>query len=188
MPSPARHKTPKKPPGSPRDPNEGKLTDEQRAHIVARLALYDHVSDIHRDLVAQGIDISFQAVAKYNPESNVKLADRWRILFEETRKRWRDEIIAEPIADRAFRLRRLGQIHEQAMKRGALPLAAQMLEQAAKEVGNVFSNVTKGKIEHQHSHNHTGSVTIEEQRNMLSDRIGEALRAKAGAKAAATKH
>ena len=169
--------------------NEPKLTDAVRAQIVVRLALYDPVSDITADVKAIGFNITHQAISKYNPENNIKLAQRWRDLFENTRKKWSEEVMAEPIAQRAFRLRRLGQIHERAMQRGAYVVAANMLEQAAKEVGNVYSNVLKtqagGKVEHTHK---IEEVTPDERRNMLQDRIKEAMAAARKAQDSATTH
>lgn len=171
--------------------NHYKLTDAQRAEIVTRLALYDSVSDITAELNAQGVEITRQAVSQYNPDNNIRLAQQWRELFFKTRESWAAEIMAEPIAQRAFRLRRLGKIHEAAMQRGAYVIAASMLEQAAKEMGNVYSNVLKtqasGKVDHTHK---IEEVTPEERRNMLSDRLKEAMEAarNKAQKAAPTTH
>lgn len=160
-----------KPPPVPGAPG---MTDEVRAEIVTRLAMFDSPSEIRRDLLEQGIDISVQAVAAYSPLVNNgtrRLAQKWVELFHVTREGWLKEIAAEPIAHRAYRLRRLGMIHDRAMARGALTVAANMLEQAAKEVGNVYTNVAKvtGTVTHT-----TPDRTSDENRNLLADRLKEA--------------
>lgn len=161
-----------------------KLTDEIRAYIVTRLACYDQVGDITTEvLVRWGIDVSHQAISSYNPEGNRRqLAQRWVDLFYATRSGLIAELAAEPIASKALRLRRLWLLHESAYKRaiagGADALdqsteARMALEQAAKEVGNVFSNVSRqvGRVDHAHL---IVEVSAEERRNMLADRLKSA--------------
>ncbi|MNE85983.1 hypothetical protein D3C80_1830390 [compost metagenome] len=68
------------------------------------------------------------------------LAQRWADLFHECRKRFREETADIPIANRAFRLRALGRMAEKAESMKNMALTAQLLEQAAKEVGDVYVN------------------------------------------------
>lgn len=158
-----------------------KLTDEIRAHIVTRLACYDSVGDITTEVMERwGIDVSHQAVSQYNPEGNRRrLAQRWVDLFYTTRSGLMAELAAEPIASKSLRLRRLWLLHEAAFKRAiaggadALDQSAEArlaLEQAAKEVGNVFSNVSRqvGRVDHAHL---IVEVSADERRNMLADRL-----------------
>lgn len=56
------------------------------------------------------------------------------------RKRFRDDTADIPIANRAFRLRALGRMAERAESVKNLALAAQLLEQAAKETGGTYTN------------------------------------------------
>lgn len=156
-------------------PGEPGMNDQVRAEIVTRLAMFDKPADIHRDLIERGIDVSVQAVQAYNPGMNQgtrRLAQKWVELFHITREGWLKEIAAEPIAHRAYRLRRLGMIHDRALARGALTVAASMLEQAAKEVGNVYTNVAKvtGTVTHA-----MPDRTPDENRNLLADRLKEAI-------------
>lgn len=67
-------------------------------------------------------------------------------LFEDTRKRFREEIADIPIANRAYRLRALGRMAERAEGMRNMALAAQLYEQAAKESGGMYSN--KHQLEH----------------------------------------
>lgn len=161
-------------PGKPKK-GEGPLSEADRTEIVTRLAMYDSVAEIHKDLTERGIVVTHQAISAYNPGgANKTLAAKWITLFHETRQRFIDEMAAEPIAHRAYRLRQLDKLYRAAAKRGAIPLAAQILEQAAKEVGNVFSNVTKvkGQVDHLVAEVQT---TPDEMRNMLADRLKEAM-------------
>lgn len=151
------------------------LTDDIRAEIVTRLAMYDTVAEIQRSLHERGIEVTAQCISYYNPATKGKIADKWLTLFHRTREQWTTEMMAEPIAHRAYRLRKLDKLYDMAEKKGAIPLAAAILEQAAKEVGNVFSNVTKvkGQVDHQMP----GEVlmTADEMRNMLADRFKDAM-------------
>jgi hypothetical protein len=108
-------------------------------------------------------------------------------LFNKTREDFLAEIAAEPIANRAWRLRRLTELFEQATDKGDREEARKALEQAAKEVGNVFTNLAKvqgialpGQVD-------PGKTSIDELRNMLADRIGPGL-AQLAAQQQPTKH
>lgn len=160
-------------PGAPKK-EKGPLNDDLRAEIVTRFAMYDTLSEIHRSLTERGIDISVQGVQHYNPTGgNRSIADRWVTLFHDTRAKFQAEMMDEPIAQRAYRLRELHKLYLQARDRGALPLAASLLEQAAKETGGLYTNVTKlkGQVEALN----TPEVTSDEQRIMLAQRLSDAL-------------
>lgn len=178
----ARKIKPKKPASEPRQRNG--LDDEIRTEIVTRLALYDTVTEIHADLNARGIEIAVQSVSHYSPNSNRKMADRWMQLFEQTRAQYHAEVAAVPIGNRVWRLRKLQRLYTAAEKKGALVIAAGFLEQAAREAGGQFTNVSKvaGKVDHTHV---VDEVSPDERRNMLADRLKEGLARRA---AASTKH
>ncbi|WP_090346881.1 DUF2280 domain-containing protein [Pseudomonas guariconensis] len=88
------------------------------------------------------IDVTRQQVEQHDPtkRAGANLAAKWRTLFEDTRKRFREETSEIPIANRAFRLRVLGRMAEKAENMKNMALTAQLLEQAAKEVGDVYVN------------------------------------------------
>lgn len=160
-------------------PGEPGMTDEIRVEIVTRLAMFDGPTEIAQDLVDRGIDISKQSVAAYNPmtsHGNRRLSQKWVELFHTTREGFLKEIAAEPIAHRAWRLRRLTEDYYRA-RGGAEPdleVARKILEQAAKETGNVYTNVAKvtGSVAHTHTHI---DRTPDENRNILADRLKEAI-------------
>ncbi|MNN24351.1 hypothetical protein D3C81_1377810 [compost metagenome] len=89
-----------------------------------------------------GVAVTRQQVETHDPTktSGKGLAKRWVALFEDTRRRFREETAEIPIANRAYRLRALGRIAERAETMKNLPLAIQVLEQAAKEVGDIYVN------------------------------------------------
>lgn len=159
---------------------KGPLSEADKADIVTRLAMYDTVSEIHRSLLERGIEVTIQAVANYNPTRNPILAQKWVTLFFETRERFHAEMMAEPMAQRAYRLRQLHKLYLQAEKKGAIPLAASLLEQAAKETGGLYTNVTKVKGQLDTSMS-PAEVTSDEQRIMLADRLKDAMMKRAKA-------
>lgn len=119
------------------------LTDGAKRFIVQALACYDTPQQV-ADAVKEelGVDVHRAQVAQYDPtkQSGSKLAKKWRVMFDDTRKRFREETSEIPIAQRAFRLLAMNRMLERAERSKNIPLAAQLLEQAAKEVGDTFVN------------------------------------------------
>lgn len=124
------------------------LTEDAKRHIVQALACFDTPTEVAESVKEEfGIDVPRNQVAQYDPTkvSGRSLSKKWRVMFEDTRKRFRDEVAEIPIASRAFRLRRLEKNLNKADRSRNVILSNQTLEQAAKEVGDVFVN--KGKAE-----------------------------------------
>ncbi|MGE8436809.1 MAG: DUF2280 domain-containing protein [Pseudomonas palmensis] len=119
------------------------LKSDVKAFIVQALACFDTPTQVSQAVKQEfDIDVTRQQVEQHDPtkRAGVNLAAKWRTLFEDTRKRFREETAEIPIANRAYRLRALGRIAERAETMKNLPLAIQVLEQAAKEVGDVYVN------------------------------------------------
>lgn len=119
------------------------LNNEVKAFIVQALACFDTPSQVAAAVKEEfGIEITRQNCEIYDPTKRAgrTLAKRWVTLFHDTRKRFREETADIPIANRAYRLRTLGRIAEKAENMRNLALTAQLLEQAAKEVGDVYVN------------------------------------------------
>lgn len=120
-----------------------KLTDPVKMAIVQALACFDTPSEVAAAVKEEfGISITRQQVAAYDPtKATCKgLAKKLRAVFEETRKAFLNDVATIPIAQQAFRLRALQREFERAKLRGNSALAAQLLEQAAKELGGAFTN------------------------------------------------
>lgn len=119
------------------------LKDEVKSVIVKALACFDTPTQVSIAVKEEfGIDVPRQQIAAYDPEKYVgrSLSAKWKTLFYDTRKLFREEVAEIPIASRAFRLRALGRMAQQAEGMRNIALAVQVIEQAAKEVGDVYVN------------------------------------------------
>ena len=122
----------------------GKLTDTHRRYIVSQLACFVSPSDVQKAVKEQwGIDITLPGLGHYDPNTAAgaaELAPKWRLLFEETRKRFSETLSDIPIAQQAWRLRELARQYKRLDDAGETRDAAAILEQAAKETGGMYSN------------------------------------------------
>ena len=119
------------------------LRSEVKAFIVQALACFDTPSQVVEAVKKEfGLDVSRQVCEGHDPTKYAGrgLAQKWADLFHESRRRFREETADIPIANRAFRLRGLGRMAEKAENMRNLALTAQLYEQAAKEVGDVYVN------------------------------------------------
>lgn len=125
----------------------GKLNDAIKTDVVQRLAMYDSPKTI-ADAVKEeyGIEISRQGIQAYDPTVGTKPADRWCAIFKATRKKFLETTADIPIANRSVRLRRLERMAIAAEGMRNFALAAALHEQAAKEVGDVYTNRSKVAI------------------------------------------
>lgn len=125
------------------------LKPEVKAAIVQMLACYDTLSivvdAIQKDF---GIKVTPQQVESHDPTkvSGKGLAKKWVDLFNATRERFQNEISDIPIANKAYRLRVLDRMATRAESMKNLALTAEIIEQAAKECGDAYTN--KHKFEH----------------------------------------
>ncbi|MBM6445294.1 DUF2280 domain-containing protein [Pseudomonas sp. MIL9] len=117
------------------------LNNEIKAFIVQALACFDSPTQV-ATVVNQsfGVVVSRQQVEAHDPTKRCSkgLAKRWVTMFEDTRAGFRQAMIEIPVANRAYRLRALGRMVEEAEERGNLVMAAQLIEQAAKESGDMY--------------------------------------------------
>lgn len=119
------------------------IPEPAKVAIIVGLACFDGISTV-AEMVKKdfGIVVSPQAIEAHDPTkvAGRKLAARWKSLFEETRAAFIADTSNIPIAHRATRLRALQRMAEKAETRGNMAMATKILEQAAKEVGNAFTN------------------------------------------------
>lgn len=119
------------------------LSNEVKAFIVQALACFDTPTQVASAVREEfGLEVTRQKCEAHDPTKYAgrDLAKRWVALFEDTRKRFREETAEIPIANRAYRLRALGRMAVKAENMKNMALTAQLLEQAAKEVGDVYVN------------------------------------------------
>lgn len=124
------------------------LKPEVKAAIVQMLACYDTPSQVVEAVQKDfGITITRQQVETHDPTkvSGKTLAKKWVDLFNRTRDRFLNEISDIPIANKAYRLRVLQRMSTTAESMKNYGMTAQLLEQAAKDVGDVYTN--KQKVE-----------------------------------------
>ena len=122
------------------------LRDEVKAFVVQALACFDTPSQVVAAVkVEYGLDVTRQQCEAYDPTKYVgrNLHLKWRTLFEDTRARFREQTAEIPIANRAYRLRAMNRFVERAETMKNIGLAMQILEQAAKETGDMYVNRAK---------------------------------------------
>ncbi|AVF01514.1 DUF2280 domain-containing protein [Klebsiella aerogenes] len=125
------------------------LKPEVKAAIVQMLACYDSLSIVVEAIQKDyGIKVTPQQVESHDPTkvSGKGLAKKWVDLFNATRERFQNEISDIPIANKAYRLRVLDRMATRAEGMKNLALTAEIIEQAAKECGDAYTN--KHKFEH----------------------------------------
>lgn len=125
------------------------LKPDVKAFIIQSLACYDTPSQVVEAVQKEfGINITRQQAESHDPTkaSGKTLAKKWVDLFNATRERFLNEISDIPIANKAYRLRVLQRMSTTAENMKNIGMTAQLLEQAAKEVGEAYSN--KQKVEH----------------------------------------
>ena len=119
------------------------LKDEVKRFIVQALACFDTPTQVVLAVKETfGVEVSRQQCEQYDPTKHAgrDLGVKWKAVFEDTRKRFREETAEIPIANRAYRLRAMNRFVEKAETMKNIGLAMQILEQAAKEVGDIYVN------------------------------------------------
>ena len=126
------------------DSDELAITKKSPGDTEAASVMSIVVAAIQKDY---GIKVTPQQVESHDPTkvSGKGLAKKWVDLFNHTRDRFLNEISDIPIANKAYRLRVLQRMSTTAEGIKNLGMTAQLLEQAAKEVGDAYSN--KQKVE-----------------------------------------
>jgi hypothetical protein len=134
---------------------ESKLESEHQVFIVEQLAVFERPKAVQTKLKEFfGLEIALSSIVYYNI-SNKDLPKKWKTLFNATRKKFLEKTSSIPIANKSFRLQKLQNIFEK-QEDEKLQNTVEMratLEQAAKEVGDVFTN--KQKIEEKGEFRHT---------------------------------
>lgn len=125
------------------------LSTEVKAFIVQSLACYETPARVI-ELVKEHfkVTVTRQQVSAYDPANAMakSLSQKWVDLFNSTRTRFQTEISDIPIANKAYRLRTLDRMAANTEKMRNFALTAQLIEQAAKECGDAYTN--KQKVEH----------------------------------------
>jgi hypothetical protein len=153
-----------------------RLTHEVRSEITRRLACFEKPADIVRWLKAElDMDVDMHKVMYHDPTrvQGRSLGQSWRILFDTARKGFLTNVETVPIANQGYRLAMLDMLFNDAVKAKNKIEARSCLEQAAKEIGGIYSNVRTlntpdmGKA--------TAEIPAEERSKALADLIDGAM-------------
>ncbi len=120
------------------------LKNEHRAYLVQRLALFDTPSQAAEALrVEFGLNISAQRAEAYNPDRRAggKLSEVWRLLFEQTRARFLDELKKIPETDVEVRLDELARMSRAARSMNNFSVAALLFGRIQWEMAEVGRQV-----------------------------------------------
>jgi len=131
-------------------PYDRQLPENVRRFIVGELATFRTPTEVSNAVKERfGLEVARQRVEYYDPAKLVnhgKLARKWVQLFRRTRERWLAATADVAIANRRYRLEQLQHLYQKALdmgKIGNVPLAKELLEQAAKEAGDLYTNRRK---------------------------------------------
>jgi hypothetical protein len=118
------------------------LSEDVKIYIIQQLAMYktpQETSDAVKE--AYGKDVPRQSIFAYHPDRGV-VSEKHRVIFAETRKRFLETVSDIPIANQAYRIQQLqdGLEPAEAIARVNEVMVLNILEQAAKEVGGMFTN------------------------------------------------
>jgi hypothetical protein len=122
------------------------INQDVKAFIVTRLACFDSIPDVIRATREEfGVAVSRQQVQFYDPtgKAGERLGAKLKLLFKEQREKFLQGTSSIPIANKSVRLRTLQRLVTKAEERGNTALVAALLEQAAKEMGGMFTNRMK---------------------------------------------
>ncbi|HGF7373662.1 TPA: DUF2280 domain-containing protein [Vibrio cholerae] len=134
------------------------LSNDIKAFVVQALACFDSPSTVVAQVKQEfSFDVSIQQVSAYDPTkaAGQRLSQKWIDLFNATRERFQSELSDIPIANKAYRLRALDRMATKAENMRNFNLTAQLIEQAAKECGDSYTNKQK------HEHSGAGGGPIE---------------------------
>ncbi|OHC95566.1 MAG: hypothetical protein A2792_03485 [Sphingomonadales bacterium RIFCSPHIGHO2_01_FULL_65_20] len=168
------------------------LSEEQKAWIVIQYARMRSAWQIRRDFKEiWGGELDRKQVHRYNPASSCNYGrgmQKWQGLFDEEREKFLDQVNRIPIANLAVRLDRLETMCVNAMEKGNSAMAANLIEQAAKEVGGLFTNrrEIEADVEARTKGQTNADFGSDEARARLADILASAIVAAQGA--GLTKH
>lgn len=122
------------------------LTEPQKMFIVQALARFQTPSEVVAGVKEElGLDIPKQQAEAYDPTKHQgrQLSKKWREVFAATRKAYLENVADVPLAHRGYRLQQLQDLYDKARKAGKtgnIPLARDILIEAEKIIGDMYSN------------------------------------------------
>lgn len=120
-----------------------KTPEHIKLYIVQRLACFNSLDSIVNGLKEDfGFEMSKQAILGYDPTKvqGSSLSKKLSDVFHETRKKFTEDTSTIPIAHKSVRLATLQRMVDRAEQVKNMGMVSSLLEQAAKEVGDAYSN------------------------------------------------
>jgi hypothetical protein len=151
------------------------LSEPHKEEIVIQLARFRRPAEVVEYMRDEHeIELTVQQVRTYDPTNPRFEADRdkWPPIFEAARKAYIEDVKLVPVANQAFRLNELHDLYKKAKKAKNMKLAADLLEQIAREVGGVLTNSRELNI---NDARRAKDMTPEDRRTMLGSIIAEEL-------------
>lgn len=119
------------------------LSSDVKLFIVQQLACFDAPSQVQEQVKqAFRLQVSLQQLSAYDPDTvaGKRMSEKLKDVFRETREGFKKNAGEIAIANQTYRLRVLNRLLVRAESSGNAAMAAQLLEQAAKEAGGSFTN------------------------------------------------
>lgn len=159
------------------------LTDQIKEGIVIQLARFRRPAEVSVWVREEfGIDLgenAVQQIVKYDPTRPAfDAGEKWRPIFEAAREDYLTNVKAVPAANQGYRLSILQRGIEDAVSKKNWRLAADLTEQAAKEVGGALTNERNVNV------NNVRTMSAEDRASLLGSIIGEAIDKRKAAEAA----
>ena len=143
-----------------------KLTEEQKAFIVKAYARFEGTGEVCQSFREKyDVELPTTRALQYNPISvSFMGSKKWRELFDRAREHFINNVQDIGITNKTVRLQRLEKLCVSAISRKNTKLACEILEQAAKEMGEVFTNKREIKSD---VRSLTATMTTDELRNEI---------------------
>lgn len=125
------------------------LSSEVKVFIVQAVACFDSPTTVAEGVNREfGVKIPRQQVEKYDPTKRAgrNLSEKLKAIFEATRTAFIDDTASIGWSHRSARLRLIQRVGEKAENMGNMVIALQAAEQAAKEMGGIYTN--RQKVDH----------------------------------------
>lgn len=119
------------------------LKEDVKLYIVQSLACFDTPSEVAEAVKEDfGIVVTRMQCSAYDPTTvtGLRLGQKWVDIFNAARKEFLEEKTTIAIANKAYRLRELQKSHLYLKSKKNYVASNQVLEQAAKEVGEFHVN------------------------------------------------
>jgi hypothetical protein len=92
------------------------------------------------------LEVTRQLVRTYNPDQCAQVAPKWVELFNDTRKKFRDDINSVAISHKSVRLQSCDRVRVTAERQGNHAMVLAACKQAAEEVGELYTNRHKMEL------------------------------------------